>query len=45
MNDLHNLVVDVGQSVIDASHPLVYSMRDPQVFRNGHPSLLMRKLV
>src|ERR1700733_11322863 len=29
----------------NSPYPFVYSMRGPQVFRNGHPSFLMRKLV
>ena len=45
-------VIDVGHPIIYGKHlfrnppyPLVYSMRRPQVFRNNHPSFLMRKLV
>ena len=52
MNDLRNPVVDVGHSVVNGKHlfrdflySLVYSVRGPQVFRNGHPSFLMCKLV
>jgi hypothetical protein len=37
-NDLGDLVVDVG-------HSIIYSMRRPQIFRNDHPSFLLYQLV
>jgi hypothetical protein len=45
-------IIDTGNPIIygkdpfrDSPYPLVYSVRGLQIFRNGHPSFLMRKLV
>ena len=45
IDDLRDLVIDAGHSIVYCKHPLIDGMHGFQNFRCGHPSFLLCQLV